>query len=169
MFQGLRQGSILYILEKSDRPTLKEGQVTEVGKQQTKYGQYIPGQAYGQNVETTVDVVVKVGDETINLEKLPALLSITDHKGVVVSESRDAMINEVAGMLRASTQVIESVPYHQGVIERCEEMMLRLNPSLKKEKEQEQKISSLEQEIYGMKGTLSEMKDLLVKVNKKMT
>lgn len=165
MFQGLRQGSILYILDKNDKPTLREGQVTGISNPQTKYGQYSPGQVYGQSVETTVDVTVKIGDEIVNLEKLPALLSIADHKGVVVSESKDAMINEVAGMLRASTQIIESVPYHEGVKESCEEIMLRLNPSLKKEKDQEQKINSLEQEITGMKSTLNEIRDLL-KVNK---
>ena len=115
MFQSLRQSNIFYILQKGENPELKMGQVVSVSNPQPKYGQYVPGQTYGQNMETVVDVSVKVGEETIDFKQLPANLSIANFgaNGVVVSESREAMNAEVESMLRISRGGIESVPYHE--------------------------------------------------------
>lgn len=112
MFQSLRPSNIFYILQKGENPELKVGQVVSVGNPQPKYGQYVPGQTYGQ-VETVVDVSVKVCEETMEFKQLPAILSIANFgmNGVVVSESREAMNAEVESMLRASRQVIEMCPF----------------------------------------------------------
>ena len=93
MFQSLRQSNLFYILQKGETPALKVGQVVSVSNPQPKYGQYVPGQAFGQNMETVVDVTVKVGEETMEFKQLPANLSIANfgQNGVVVSESREAM------------------------------------------------------------------------------
>ncbi len=117
------------------------GQVVSVSNPQPKYGQYVPGQTYGQNMETVVDVSVKVGEETIDFKQLPANLSIANFgmNGVVVSESREAMNAEVESMLRTSRQVIESVPFHENVISSCDVILRELNPQLAKEKQQEEK------------------------------
>ena len=45
MFQGLRQSSLFYILDKGgEKPTLKIGQVISVSNPQQKYPSYMPGQ-----------------------------------------------------------------------------------------------------------------------------
>ena len=158
MFQSLRQQNIFYILQKGDNPGLKVGQVVSVSNPQPKYGQLVPGQAFGQNVETVVDVSVKVGEETMEFKQLPANLSIANFgsSGVVVSESREAM-------LRTSEQVLESIPYHENVIASCDDMLKVLNPQLAKEKAQEEKIGALEQKVSGMEGTLTDIREMLSK------
>lgn len=163
MFQSLRQQNIFYILQKGETPVLKVGQVVSVSNPQPKYGQLVPGQAFGQNVETVVDVSVKVGEETLEFKQLPATLSIANFgsSGVVVSESREAMNAEVESMLRSSKQVIDSVQYHENVISSCEEMLKVLNPQLAKEKEQEEKIGALEEKMTGMEGTLTDIREML--------
>lgn len=165
MFQSLRQSNIFYVLQKGENPELKMGQVVSVSNPQPKYGQYVPGQTYGQNMETVVDVSVKVGEETIDFKQLPANLSIANFgaNGVVVSESREAMNAEVESMLRISRGVIESVPYHEKVISSCDAMLRELNPQLAKEKEQEEKIGVLEQKVSGVENTLTDIKDMLAK------
>jgi hypothetical protein len=80
---------------------------------------------------------------------------------VVVSESKEAMNTEVEGMLRNSKQVIESIPYHEKVVSSCDVMLRELNPSFKKEKEQEEKIGLLEQKMSGMEGTLTDIREML--------
>ena len=109
------------------------------------------------------DIVVKVGEEEIKFEKLPSNLSIANfgQSGVVVSESKEAMNTEVEGMLRNSKQVIESIPYHEKVVASCDVMLRELNPSFKKEKEQEEKIGLLEQKMNGMEGTLTDIREML--------
>ena len=165
MFQSLRQSNIFYILQKGEKPELKVGQVVSVSNPQPKYGQHVPGQAYGQNVETVVDVSVKVGEETIDFKQLPANLSVANFgaNGVVVSESRDAMNAEVESMLRISRGVIESVSFHENVISSCDAILRELNPQFAKEKEQEEKIGVLEQKVSGVENTLTDIKDMLAK------
>lgn len=161
MFSALRQGSPFYILEKSDEPKLKIGSVVSVSQPTPKYSNtFIPNQQFG---ETVVDIVIKVGEEEIKFEKLPSNLSIANFgtSGVVVSESKDAMNTEVEGMLRSSRQVIDSVPYHEKVLETCDVILRELNPSFKKEKEQEEKIGLLEQKMVGMEDTLSDIREML--------
>lgn len=161
MFSTLRSGSPFYILEKADEPKLKIGSVVSVSQPTPKYNNsFIPNQQYG---ETVVDVVVKVGDEELKFEKLPSNLSIANfgQSGIVVSESKEAMNTEVEGMLRTSKQIIESIPYHEKVVATCDVMLRDLNPTFKKEKEQEEKIGLLEQKVTGMEGTLSDIREML--------
>lgn len=165
MFQSLRQSNIFYILEKGEKPALKIGQVVSVSNPQPKYGQYVPGQAFTQNVETVVDVTVKVGEESIEFKQLPANLAIANfgNNGVVVSESREAMNAEVESMLRTSRQALESVPYHENVISSCDSILRELNPQFAKEKEQEEKIGALEQKVSSVENNLLDIKDMLSK------
>jgi hypothetical protein len=55
MFSALRQGSLLYILDKSV-PSLKIGQVVSVSSPLNQFG------AYGMT-QSTVDITVKVEDK----------------------------------------------------------------------------------------------------------
>lgn len=161
MFNALRQGSPFFILEKVDEPKLKIGSVVSVSQPQPKYNNtFIPNQPYAEMV---VDIVVKVGEEEIKFEKLPSSLSIANFgaNGVVVSESKEAMNTEVEGMLRNSKQVIESIPYHEKVVASCDAMLRELNPSFRKEKEQEEKIGLLEEKMNGMEGTLTDIREML--------
>jgi ribosome-associated translation inhibitor RaiA len=106
-------------------------------------------------------VKVKVGDETIDFKQLPATLSISDNNSVVVSESKEAMSAEVEAMLRASNNILESIPYHQKVISNCDIILRELNPQFAKEKEQEEKIGALEERMGNIDDKLNKMFDLL--------
>lgn len=161
MFSALRQGSSFYILDKSNVPQLKFGSVVSVSQPTPKYNNsFIPGHNYN---DTVVDVIVKVGDSELKFEKLPSNLSIANfgQSGVVVAESKEAMNAEVEGMLRNSRSILESVPYHQKVLETCDSMLRELNPQFAKEKEQEEKIATLERKMGGMESTLTDIRKML--------
>lgn len=163
MFQGLRQNSIFYVLDKSDAPTLKIGQVISVSNPQPKFPTYQPGQFNAQPMETTVDVKVKMQDGEAEFKQLPSNGQIANSGNVVVAESREAMIAEVEAMLRHSREVLASKDYHEKVVASCESMLGVLNPQIAKEKAQEQKISQLESKVCGMEGTLSNIESMLQK------
>lgn len=125
---------------------------------------------FGQNTEMVVDVKVKVGDETMDFKQLPANLSIANfgQSNIVVSESREAMLSEVEGMMRSSQCVLDSLDYHKNVIDSCDGILQVLNPQFAKEREQEQKIGTLEDKVTGMEDTLQEIKDMIARsLNKK--
>lgn len=165
MFSNLRQGSLFYILQKGEKPELKVGQIVSVSNPAPKYNTtFVPGQQFN-GIETTVDVTVKIGEENMDFKQLPSNLSIANfgQNGVVVSENRDAMNAEVEAMLRTSRQILDSVPFHESVIGFCDLILRQLNPQFAKEKEQEEKIGTLEQKVSGMEGTLTDIKEMLYK------
>lgn len=160
MFQGLRQNGLFYILEKGEDLRLRVGQVISVSNPQPKYGQF-GTPAFGSQPEMTVDVRVKVDEETMDFKQLNANASIANSGNVVVSDSKDAMSAEVEGLLRTSKAILESVPYHEKMLVSCDAVLRDLNPSFKKEKEQEEKIGALEEKMVGIEGTLSDMMSML--------
>lgn len=160
MFQGVRQNGLFYILEKGDELKLRVGQVVSVSNPQPKYGQFNTP-AFGGQPEMTVDVRVKVDDETMDFKQLNANASIANSGNLVVSDNKDAMSAEVEGLLRTSKAIIESVPYHEKMLVACDSVLRDLNPTFKKEKEQEEKIGALEEKMVGIEGTLNDMMSML--------
>lgn len=159
MFSALRQGNLFYILDKGDSPKLNVGYVVSVSQPQPKFNATY--QPFG--MDNTVDITVKVGDENQEFKQLPGHLSIANfgNSNIVVSETREAMCQEVDTMLRTSKQIIDSVPYHEKVIGSCEEMLKELNPQFAQQKDQEEKISKLETKVGGIENKLEDIKTML--------
>ena len=160
MFQGVRQNGLFYILEKGDDLRLRVGQVVSVSNPQPKYGQFNTP-TFGSQPEMTVDVRVKVDEETIEFKQLNANSNIANSGSVIVSDSKEAMSAEVEGLLHTSKGILDSVSYHEKVLTSCDGILRELNPNFKKEKEQEEKIGMLEDKIVGIEGTLSDMMSML--------
>lgn len=169
MFSGLRQNSIIYVLDKSEEPILKIGQVVSVSNPQPKFPTYQPQQFAAPPIETTVDVKVKMQDGDSEFKQLPSGLDIANSGNVVVSDSREAMMSEVEALLRTSKDVVDSIDYHKKVVSGCEKIMCVLNPQIAKDKAQEAKITQLESKVTGMEGTLQNIETMLQKALNKKT
>ena len=157
MFSGLRQNGLFYILEKGEELKLKIGQVVSMTNPQPKYGQF----GYNTQPEMVVDVKVKVDEEILEFKQLNANASIANSGSVIVSDSKEAMSAEVEGLLHTSKGILDSVGYHEKVLASCDGILRELNPSFKKEKEQEEKMTMLEGEVVGIKDTLRDMMSML--------
>lgn len=165
MFSGLRQNSIIYVLEKKqgdgEKLSLRIGQVLSVSNPQPKYQ---PNYQLGaQGMETTVDISVKFQEEQMEFKQLPSTAQIANCGDLVVSESRDAIDAEVQAMYRTSKEIVESEAYHRQMMEDCIKIRSILNPQIAKEREQAEKITKLESKVSGMEDTLSDIKGMLSK------
>ena len=158
MFSTLRQNSQIYILDKKGSPVLKKGVIESVSPQRSRTGSF-----YGQPMDMVVDITVNVEGSTEEFKNIPASLSIANDGNMVISESREAMSTEVDSILSISKQILESVDYHQEVIDKCEQILKDLNPQFAKDKLQEEKINNLEERIGGVENTLGDIKDMLSK------
>ena len=160
MFSNLRIGTPLYILHKQD-PKLEIGEVTFVSQPSPQFGATYSAGYPMPAPKMLVDVKIKSSSgEVVDLQKLPADLSIADFgNGMVVSESRDAIYNEIEALRKTSQRVVESMDYHQSVVGKCTDLMAELNPQVKQEAE----FDSLKQEVSGIKGDLQELKGMLSK------
>lgn len=163
MFSALRQGSPIYILEKGQTLVIKIGQVESVTQPRPKYATYNPNVGFGANMETVVDITVKIGNDKKEYVGVPSNLSIHGYGDVVLSESRDAMISEVDGMLQSSKSILDSIDYHRNIIKDCEDILKQLNPAYAKEQERDGAIDSLKNEVETLRKEISKMSALLTK------
>lgn len=164
MFSNLRQGSPFYVLRKGETPSISIGNVVSVSAPKAKYNtqSFTP-----QNMmEMVVDVTVKLEDETLNLEQLPSSQSIVNfgQQGMVVSESKEAMVAEVESMKRMSEDVLTRIDYHERTVAECDKMLKMLNPQYAKEVERDEEMSVLKAEVGEIRTSISNMEGLLAKM-----
>lgn len=115
---------------------------------------------------STIDINVKVGEQTMDFKNVPSSQSITNYNNVVITETKELMSNEVDNMLQSSKNIIDSVPYHNSVIKSCEEILKDLNPRFAKEKERDEDISNLKTRIGGIESKMDQVLTLLSKSDK---
>lgn len=155
MFSALRQGSVLYILEKGETPTLKVGQITGVTQPNYSNNFLIGG--------STMDINVKVGDQVLDFRNVPSTQSVATYNNTVIAETKELMSNEVDNMLQSSRSIVDSVSYHNNVISACENILRDLNPRFAKEKERDEDISNLKSKIGGIETKMDKILTLLSK------
>lgn len=114
------------------------------------YKTYNPAVSFGTNMQSVVDVTVKIGTEKKDFVGLPSNEIIHSHGDFVVSETREAMISEVDAMLQNSKNVLDSVDQHKATIEACENILKELNPVYAKEQERDSAIDSLTEQVNSM-------------------
>ena len=152
MFQGLSQGATLYIFYKND-PRMERGRVISVN---THLPQFNPAQPQAMFNGMVTDLTVAVGNETIPFAGLPATASVANFpdKGMFVSEDQGMVINEITAMRDNSQRIVESYDAHKAMRDKCDALLLSLNPERQKEMQNAKEMADL-------KGELAEMKEML--------
>ena len=153
MFQGLTQGATIPVLYKNI-PRVADGRVISVN---THMPTYNPQQPLAMMNGPVTDITIQVGNETIPFAGLPAngVVANFPEKGLFLATDRTAILREIEAMASASRQVLASVPDHQKMVAACEDLILQLNPELKKEAQQAQELSDLRGQVAELKTMLS--------------
>lgn len=155
MFSALRQGSVIYILEKGENPTLKIGQVVSITQPSYSNNFLVNG--------STIDINVKVGDQNMDFKNVPSSQSTVTYNNAIITETKELMSNEVDNMLQSSKSIVDSVTYHTNVISSCENILKELNPRFAKEKERDEDISNLKDKMGGIESKMDQILTLLSK------
>ena len=160
MFKTIRQEGLIYILDKRALPTmiLKTGRVSAVTAPVPKYSPNVnPMNPLINGVETTVDITVDIDGQNVEFKKVPSNLSIYGDNGVLISESKDAVMAEIDAMRESSRRRIDGIDNDKKIIEQCDIVSAQLNPSIAKEREREDKMNTLENRMNSIEAVLSEM------------
>lgn len=155
MFSALRQGSVVYILEKGENPVLKVGQVVSITQPN-----------YGSNFlmnGSTIDINVKVNNQNMDFKNVPSSQSVANYNNAVIAETKELMSNEVDNMLQSSRSIVDSVAYHNNIITSCESILKELNPRFAKEKERDEDINNLKDKMGGIESKMDKILGLLQK------
>ena len=99
----------------------------------------------------------------MEFQKIPTNQELFSYPNAVISDKKEAILSEVESMMQSSRQIVDSVPYHQSVVESCDEILKQLNPQFAKEKQQEEKITALESMVGSLKNDIGDIKNLLLR------
>ncbi len=165
MFSGLRQGTALYVLDKSEEPKVVTGYVERVSAPHPMYQSYNPNVSFGANLQTAVDIVLKIGNERKEFVGIPSTAVIHSYGDYVISESKDNMIQEVNAMLANSKSIIANVEQHKSNITACEKILRELNPVYAKEQDRDDAIDSLTKQVNSMQDVLARLEQKLTVQN----
>ena len=160
MFQTLRKGATIYILDKTSKPEVKIGYVENVTLPRPMYPTYNPTVSLGTNMQRVVDITVRV-DEDKKEFCVPSDLSIHTYGDYTLSESKEAMISEVDSLLQNSKDIVDSVDKHKENITAYQNILKELNPVYAKEQERDDAIDSLTQQVNGIHSALERLELLL--------
>lgn len=155
MFSALRQGSVVYILEKGENPVLKVGQVVSITQPNYSSNFLMNG--------STIDINVKVNNQNMDFKNVPSSQSIANYNNAIITETKELMSNEVDNMLQSSRSIVDSVTYHNNIITSCENILKELNPRFAKEKERDEDINNLKDKMGGIESKMDKILVLLQK------
>lgn len=162
MFSTLRKGATIYVLDRTSKPEVKIAYVDNVTMPRPMYPTYNPAVSMGTNMQTVVDLTVRVGDEKKEF-CVPSTLSIHTYGDYTLSENKEAMISEVDSLLQNSKDVLDSIDKHKADITAYEDILKTLNPVYAKEQERDSRIDSLSQQVGSMQSTLNRLESLLLR------
>lgn len=155
MFSALRQGSVVYILEKGENPVLKVGQVVSITQPNYSNNFLMNG--------STIDINIKVNDQNMDFKNVPSSQSVANYNNVIITETKELMSNEVDNMLQNSKSIVDSVTYHNNIITSCENILKDLNPRFAKEKERDEDINNLKGKMEGIESKMDKILTILSK------
>ena len=153
MFQGMSQGTTLYVLYKNE-PRMEKGRVVSVN---THLPQFNPSQPQAMFGGMVTDLTVAVGSDTIPFAGLPATASVANFpdKGIFVSEDQGLVVNELTSMRDNSQRIVDSYDAHKALRDKCDALLLSLNPERQKEMRNEKEMAELKGELAEMRRMLS--------------
>ena len=153
MFQNLTQGASLYILYKND-PRIETGRVLNIN---THLPQFNPNQPQAMLGGMVTDIAVSVGSETIPFAGLPASASVANFpdRGMFISENQALVVNELTAMRDNSQRIVDSYEAHKALLDKCEALLLSLDPEKQKEVQSAKEMADLKGELAEMKKMLS--------------
>ena len=155
MFSALRQGSVVYILEKGENPVLKVGQVVSITQPSYSSNFLMNG--------STIDINVKVNNQNMDVKNVPSSQSVANYNNAIITETKELMSNEVDNMLQSSRSIVDSAAYHNNIITSCERILKELNPRFAKEKERDEDINNLKDKMGGIESKMDKILSLLQK------
>ena len=161
MFSGLQPGTTLYVLDKSSEPKVVMGYIERVSAPHPIYPSYNPSASFAANLQTAVDITVKIGSDRKEFIGVPSTANIHSYGDYVLSESKDSMIQEVTSMMENSKSIISNIEQHKSNVSACEKILKELSPVYAKEQERDEAIDNIS-------GRMDRIENILARLENKL-
>lgn len=140
MFSALNQGSLIYILDKTDKPKLKMGTIVAISQ---------PKMSYNIGNAQVIDIKCQVDGVTYDYNGIPSTASIVSYNNgkITLSETKQGLQTEVESLLQNSKQIINNIEHYKSTIVECEGILKELSPQFAKDKARDERLDNLEAKI----------------------
>ena len=159
MFSAFNQGSLVYILDKTDKLKYSIGEVV---------GTTIPQFATDGTNQMVMNIKVKVGDVITDFNNIPSNSSIVTYKGgkTIIAETKQQIQAEVESILHKANYTLEHIEDIKNEAEQAESILKSIDTNYAKDKARDEEIASLKDKVSGVESKLDKILDIVSNTNK---
>lgn len=156
MFSALRQGNIVYIIDKTDGLTLKKGQV--VSNSATNM-------PYNLNPNSLLTITIEIEGQTKEFNNIPAMQSSINYNNgkLIIIDNQELASTEIENIVKSSREILDNREYYEKLVIDGEEALKLINPQFAKDKARDDEFNALKEQVGGMENKLNTIIDLLNK------
>ena len=149
MFSALNQGSLVYILDKTDGVKFKIGEIV---------GTTVPQFAVDGS-GMVMKLSVKINGNVAEYNNVPSAATIVSYNNgkFIIAETKQSIQSEVESTLHNANYIIEHIEDYKSQIAQCEDVLKELNPQYAKDKARDEEIANIKSEVAGMKTNIDKI------------
>lgn len=149
MFSALNQGSLVYILDKTDGVKFKIGEIV---------GTTVPQFAVDGS-GMVMKLSVKINGNVAEYNNVPSAATIVSYNNgkFIIAETKQSIQSEVESTLHNANYIVEHIDDYKNQITQCEEVLKELNPQYAKDKARDEEIANIKSEVAGMKTNIDKI------------
>ena len=149
MFSALNQGSLVYILDKTDGVKFKIGEIV---------GTTVPQFAVDGS-GMVMKLSIKINGNVAEYNNVPSAATIVSYNNgkLIIAETKQSIQSEVESTLHNANYIIEHIEDYKSQITQCEEVLKELNPQYAKDKARDEEIANIKSEVAGMKTNIDKI------------
>ena len=149
MFSALNQGSLVYILDKTDGVKFKIGEIV---------GTTVPQFAVDGS-GMVMKLSVKINGNVAEYNNVPSAATIVSYNNgrFIIAETKQSIQSEVESTLHNANYIIEHIEDYKSQITQCEDVLKELNPQYAKDKARDEEIANIKSEVAGMKTNIDKI------------
>lgn len=150
-FKDVKQGQPVFILDKLEMK-INQGKVVNNVYHVDSNNNF--GSVFTQQNNTMCRDITIESNGKSNIYVISELLEIAKAGNLVLSTSSEALTKEINDICDDAKEKLANREYYQMIVDKTPELLVTLNPSLKKEQETETRLKAVE-------GSVQEVKDLV--------
>lgn len=149
MFSALNQGSLVYILDKTDGVKFKIGEIV---------GTTVPQFAVDGS-GMVMKLSIKINGNVAEYNNVPSAATIVSYNNgkFIIAETKQSIQSEVESTLHNANYIIEHIEDYKSQITQCENVLKELNPQYAKDKARDEEIANIKSEVAGMKTNIDKI------------
>ena len=149
MFSALNQGSLVYILDKTDGVKFKIGEIV---------GTTVPQFAVDGS-GMVMKLSIKINGNVAEYNNVPSAATIVSYNNgkFIIAETKQSIQSEVESTLHNANYIIEHIEDYKSQITQCEEVLKELNPQYAKDKARDEEIANIKSEVAGIKTNIDKI------------